>query len=96
MFQACYFHYCKIDLSLYKIWQIKLSFLPVGHTHEDVDQMFSRFSLYLEKHDAVTPQELVTAIEASYTPTPKVHEIKETYNIKDLFQPYLRNWDWRN
>ena len=53
--------------------------------------MFSRFSLYLEKHDAVTPQELVTAIEASYTPTPKVHEIKETYNIKDLFQPYLED-----
>ena len=53
--------------------------------------MFSRFSLYLEKHDAVTPQELVTAIEASYTPTPKVYEIKETYNIKDLFQPYLED-----
>ena len=53
--------------------------------------MFSRFSLYLEKHDAVTPQELVTAIEASYMPTPKVYEIKKTYNIKDLFQPYLED-----
>ena len=31
-----------------------------------------------------------TAIEASYTPTPKVYEIKETY-IKDLFQPYLED-----
>jgi len=32
----------------YKFRQIKLSFLPVGHTHDYVDQMFSRFSLYLE------------------------------------------------
>ena len=53
--------------------------------------MFSRYSLYLDKHDAVTPQELVTTIETSYTPTHKVYEIKETYNSKDLFQPYLED-----
>jgi len=75
----------------YKFQQIKLSFLPVGHTHEDVDQMFSRFSLYLEKHDAVTPQELVAALKASYTPTPRVCEIMETYDIKTLFLPHLED-----
>ena len=71
--------------------QIKLSFLPVGHTHEDVDQMFSRFSLYLEKHDAVTPGELASALQASYTPMPQICEIMETYDIKDLFQPHLED-----
>lgn len=29
-----------------------LSFLPVGHTHEDIDQFFSRVSVYLRQHDA--------------------------------------------
>ena len=32
--------------------QIKVNFLPVGHTHEDVDQMFSRLSEYLKKQGA--------------------------------------------
>jgi len=52
--------------------------------------MFSRFSLYLEKHDAVTPQELVAALKASYTPTPRVCEIMETYDIKTS----LRGHSW--
>jgi len=73
----------------YKFRQIKLSFLPVGHTHDYVDQMFSRFSLYLEKHDAMTPQELVAAFKASYTPTPRDCEIMEAYDIKTLFLPHL-------
>ena len=29
--------------------QIHLSFLMVGHTHEDVDQVFSRISAYLSR-----------------------------------------------
>ena len=34
--------------------EVILSFLPVGHTHEDIDQMFSKFSAYLKGHDAIT------------------------------------------
>ena len=29
--------------------------------------------------------------QLKHTPTPKVYEIKETFNIKDLFQPYLED-----
>ena len=29
--------------------QIQLSFLMVGHTHEDIDQVFSMVSAYLKK-----------------------------------------------
>lgn len=28
-------------------YQIELGFLMVGHTHEDIDQFFSKFSQYL-------------------------------------------------
>ena len=34
--------------------QIHLSFLMVGHTHEDVDQVFSRISTYLRKNSVYT------------------------------------------
>ena len=32
--------------------KIIVSFLPVGHTHEDIDQYFSRIALALRRHDA--------------------------------------------
>ena len=32
----------------YSTTQIKVNFLPVGHTHEDVDQLFSKVSTYLK------------------------------------------------
>jgi len=38
----------------WRIFQkVIVSFLPVGHTHEDIDQMFSRISGYLRRHDAL-------------------------------------------
>ena len=38
MFLACLVYFCVFD-------KIKLSFLLVGHTHEDIDQFFSRLSV---------------------------------------------------
>ena len=37
------------------VWQIKISFLMVGHTHEDIDQMFSCISRRLSKNNAQSP-----------------------------------------
>ena len=39
----------------------------VGHTHEDVDQLFSRISSGLAKRDAHTLPQLLEAIEKSAT-----------------------------
>jgi hypothetical protein len=38
--------------------EIHLSFLPVGHTHEDIDQLFSRIAIYLKNNNALTIDEL--------------------------------------
>ena len=34
--------------------KVKLSFLPVGHTHEDIDQLFSRFAEALRRRGCYT------------------------------------------
>lgn len=38
--------------------EIVASFLPIGHTHEDVDQAFSSTSARLKTHNAVTLEDL--------------------------------------
>ena len=47
--------------------QVKLSFAIVGHTHELIDQVFSRVSDYLRKHDVLSLNELEAAIKHAYT-----------------------------
>jgi hypothetical protein len=42
---------------------ITTSFLPVGHTHDDVDQMFSRFSIAYRQSDALCVEEAVDLLE---------------------------------
>jgi hypothetical protein len=72
---------------------IVLSFLPVGHTHEDIDQVFSRLSVYLACHDAITMEELHEAIRGSYQ-TREGHRAKCEFwdrctNFSDWIDPYL-------
>ncbi len=52
--------------------KVRISFLPVGHTHEDIDQMFSRFAAALRIRDVYTPSEFAEVIKESFTPTPVV------------------------
>lgn len=46
--------------------EVVLSFLPVGHTHEDIDQMFSCIARWLRKHDARCREEMHTQVKAAY------------------------------
>jgi hypothetical protein len=46
--------------------RIEVSFLPVGHTHEDIDQMFSRTSVQLKNIDIPTRREFERELTNSY------------------------------
>ena len=46
--------------------KILVSFLPVGHTHEDIDQMFSRFAEYLRGHNARSRAEMADAMRRAF------------------------------
>ena len=56
--------YALVDTNLFK--EIQVSFLPVGHTHTDIDQMFSRFSKRLQEHDALTLDQLLHQCQLAY------------------------------
>ncbi len=43
--------------------KIKISFLPKGHTHEDIDQLFSKLAEYLRNRDVLSCDDLSAAIE---------------------------------
>ena len=54
----------------------------VGHTHEDVDQLFSRVSAGLARQDAHTLPQLLDAIESSVTPTPACHHLQALHDYR--------------
>ena len=47
--------------------RVKVSYLPVGHTHEDIDQMFSRLSVAMRRRQARSWLELKTVLEQAYS-----------------------------
>lgn len=63
---------------------VEASFLPVGHTHEDVDQLFSRTSERLRSHDAVTMQEMHEQLRAVYNSKTTVRHMKYVANWSGL------------
>ena len=78
--------------------KIKMCFLPVGHTHEDIDQAFSRIAVHLNKHDALTYDEFVNAIHKSIShesKRPNMITIGQSYNFKVWLEdrlPKIESW----
>lgn len=62
--------------------QVHLSFLYVGHTHEDIDAGFSRIADTLRRNDAETIPELL-----EHLPDPT--EVIWQYNIRDWLEPFI-------
>lgn len=71
-----------VRLGVFK--EVHVSFLPIGHTHSDIDQCFSRTSQRLKHHDAVTMDDLVTELRAAYRPQPVVSRILHVANYSGL------------
>ncbi len=61
-----------------------VSFLPFGHTHEDIDHVFSRTGIHLRSHAAITIEDLADELSASYTPRPKFTRICAIANFSGL------------
>lgn len=75
--------------------KIKLGFLLVGHTHDQIDQMFSKFSKKLKFKNAYTLPKMISYIKTAYNPVPEVFFIRVTTDFRkfvtDAYPPAIRN-----
>jgi hypothetical protein len=75
-----------VDAGVFKY--IELNFLPVGHTHEDIDQFFSRLSVYMRSHNAMSRKQFKQHIERccrKYGKYPKVENLDSVTNFSGYF-----------
>lgn len=72
------FVWCKIFL-----FQVQLSFLRVGHTHEDIDQMFSVIADNLRHKDAATLPEMSDILYSA-------EELRGCFDISGWLSPCLK------
>jgi len=61
-----------------------VSFLPIGHTHADIDQTFSCTSRRLRTNDATTMGDLIEQLRKSYSPQPAVTRMLHLANFSGL------------
>ena len=59
--------------------EIRVNFLPVGHTHEDIDQFFGCLARYFRRHDALSRHDLEDGIQRAY-------------RSADGHRPKVRHW----
>jgi len=64
--------------------EVSASFLPIGHTHADIDQTFSCTARRLRNNNAITMEELMTELHKSYTPPPSVARMLNVINFSGL------------
>ena len=71
---------------------ITVNFLPVGHTHEDIDQLFSRISQLLRKSIVKTVPALFALLKRSFTKEgipPVVRDVDNVPNFREWLSPIL-------
>ena len=77
--------------------EIHVSYLPVGHTHDKVDQFFSRLALWLRLHNATTLDDysnksrhcLMEALKLCYaTNPPTCRSMQECADFETFFTPF--------
>lgn len=81
--------FCALLLKAGVFKKVRLSYLMVGHTREDIDQMFSRIAEALRRSNAVTLDQLRNVIHNSYTPSPSTIYRENIFDIKSWLRPYI-------
>ncbi|KAK3099332.1 hypothetical protein FSP39_002742 [Pinctada imbricata] len=64
--------------------KVKLTFLMVGHTHEDVDQMFSCINRAANQRNLLTLEHLHSVCREGFTPTPKTVHLDSLWDFRKL------------
>eukprot|EP00873_Tetraselmis_striata_P008677 jgi/Tetstr1/428941/TSEL_018917.t1 len=70
---------------------IRLAFLPVGHTHERVDQIFSRISLALSRSSAYTIEAFLDLVAKAFSPTPEIAELSFSLDFSEWLRPHFQD-----
>ncbi|XP_070578115.1 uncharacterized protein [Ptychodera flava] len=68
---------------------VDLHFLPVGHTHEDIDQLFSCISRHLKKTNIYTMDDMDRAVMNSYNVPVFVKHVEGVFDIKKWLLPHM-------
>jgi len=69
--------------------QVYVGFLMVGHTHEDVDAMFSKFSESMRTKDAYTLPQMMDIFRNSYSGHPVPSLVEEVPDFKSFLEGYI-------
>eukprot|EP00873_Tetraselmis_striata_P039489 jgi/Tetstr1/459753/TSEL_005106.t1 len=70
---------------------IHLVFLPVGHTHERVDQIFSRICLALSRSSAYTIEAFLDLVAKAFSPTPEIAELSFSLDFSEWLRPHFQD-----
>ena len=80
-----------VDLGVFD--EVTLSFLMVGHTHEDIDQIFSLVSAAVKHYDIVTPQDyedvVVRALEQAGHTNVHFEILGYQHDYKEWLLPHI-------
>ena len=79
-----FFAYCAMLVELGIFRKVKVGFLLVGHTHDQIDQMFSRFSVRLRRKKAFCLDSMLEVIEQAYNPEPVIEVLAETIDFREF------------
>jgi len=72
--------------------EIYMYCLPTGHTHEDIDQLFSSFTIHYWKHGFRSIPSMDAFLQVAYPSLqsrPKFKMITQVWDLKEYFTPYL-------
>jgi hypothetical protein len=69
-----------VELRIFE--KVKVGFLLVGHTHDHIDQMFSDFSVILNKKNVESLPSLIECIKKAYIPELVFHILEETVHMR--------------
>ena len=72
--------------------KVKVNFLLVGHTHENIDQLFSRFYIALRQRDCLTLDDLMKVATDSLQQQPEVVKVQASYDWQTWVLQTLKNF----